>query len=172
MKTLLVLFLLIVASFTSNGQDTATIEKNVKEAVTQWANQTFVGYDNPRFEKLMIFYSDAYQMWKMRPEMLASRKAKMKAAHEKGESGLSEEEYQSEIEKIDNQIEKVKERLSQMTDFADQFKISFWANIKTNDGITVQYEHIVTLSGAYEVQKAEINSFIGKKSNKTQILYR
>lgn len=171
MKTLLI-FLFSAFGVYASSQDTAVIEKNIKEAVIKWADQTFVGYDNPRFENLMIFYSDAYQMWKMRPAMLESRKAKMKAAHEKGESNLSDEEYQKEIQNIDTQIEKVKERLSQMTDFADQFKISFWANIKTNDGITVQYEHIVTLDGSYTIEQTEINSFIGKKSDKTEILYR
>lgn len=172
MKNLIILIGFLVVGVLSKAQDTVMIQKKIEAAVIEWADQKFVAYDNPRFEKLMIFYSDAYEMWKMRPAMLKSRKKKIKAAHAKGESGLSDEEYQKQLDEIDEQLKNVQERISSMTAIADKFMISFWANIKTNDGITVHYEHIMTLDGQYNVLKGEENSSIGKKSDETKILYK
>lgn len=172
MKKVLVVTFLVVFSMLGNAQDTVAIEAKVKEKVIEWANQTFKKYDNPRFEKFLIYYSDAYQMWMMRPSMLDKKLKQLEKSYADGTSNLSEEAYQEQKKSIIKQKTDVKERLDKMTNFAEKFTIHFWANIQTNDGITVQYEHIMVLDGAYNVIENKINSAIGKKSSATKILYK
>lgn len=165
----LVLTLFTVQIF---GQDTAQIEQNVQKSVLEWADQTFKSYDNPRFENLSVFYSDAYQMWQMRPAMLRRRMKRLNKLYKRGKTDLTEDEYKEEKSKLNKQIKDAQKRLENIDNFADRITISFWANIQTNDGITVQYEHIVSLDSDYNVTDAKVNSSIGKKSENTKIVYK
>lgn len=135
-------------------------KKLTKEAVIVWADNTFKEYDNPRFENFVAHYTDEYLMMKMRIEMLEKRKEKLDSTQKE------------DIKNIDLQIEKVEEILTEMDEKVTHYEIDFWANILTNDGITVQYCHKIKLDNAYKVVSFEETSSIGKKSQSTRIRYK
>ena len=131
-----------------------------EKAVLSWADDTFKEYDNPRFENFVAHYTDEYIMMKMRVEMLEKRKAKLDTTDTEA------------IDDIDQQIEKVNTILDEMEVKVTHYEIDFWANILTNDGITVNYCHKIKLDNNYKVVSFEETSAIGKKSSSTRIRYK
>lgn len=167
MKTIIISLLIVLPLLTNQVQQTSQLPKGseeelnlTKEAVISWADKTFKEYDNPRFENFVAHYTDEYLMMKMRVGMLEKRKTKIDTTQTE------------EIEKIDNQIERVKQSLRDMDEKVTHYGIDFWANILTNDGITVQYRHSIKLDNDYKVVSFEETSAIGKKSSSTRIRYK
>ena len=152
--------------------DSSEDEKKVKEAVLKWADSMFYMHKEWKFEHFHAFYTEEYEIAYLRMNAYKERLDELEKEKEEGQYRKSDEEYAKEHNHLEEYYEKIKEEYETITNRATHYKISFWSNIQTNDGITVYYEHIVTLNNAYQVTDAEINSAIGAKSEKTEIVYK
>jgi hypothetical protein len=152
--------------------DSSEDEKKVKDATVIWADNTFYKHSDYKFEHFHAFYTEEYFIATMRTRMYKERLDLLESKKESGRYKKTEEEYQKEHTENKEAYTKVKNELDNMHNRVTHFEIHFWSNIQTNDGITVYYEHIVKLDNDYQVTSAEVHSAIGKKSDKTEILYK
>jgi len=175
MKSLsLTLLFLLCSIFTFSQEqeiDSSEDEKKVEKAVVQWADTTFLSHSEYKFEKFHAFYTEEYFISVMRSRMYKQRVEDLKESKEKGRYKKSDDEYAKELKELESAYQKIQTEADNFKFRVSHYQISFWSNIQTNDGITVYYEHIVKLDNDYKVTEAVINSSIGKKSDKTEILY-
>jgi hypothetical protein len=54
----------------------------------------------------------------------------------------------------------------------DGYEIMFWANIRTNNGLTVYYQHRVIVTAAFKVKSAKITSKVGQENDQVKIVYK
>lgn len=167
--------LFVLMSVLSYGQeqeiDSSEDEKKVEKAVIQWADTTFLSHSEYKFEKFHAFYTEEYFISVMRSRMYKQRVDDLISDKAKGRYKKSDEEYSKELKELELAHQKIQTEADNFKFRVSHYQISFWSNIQTNDGITVYYEHIVKLDNDYKVTEAVINSSIGKKSDKTEILY-
>ncbi|UKN01470.1 hypothetical protein K6119_17230 [Paracrocinitomix mangrovi] len=177
MKSLFTLFTFGIL-FTSIGYgqnadiDSSEDEKKVKDAVVKWADETFYEHKEYKFENFHAFYTEEYEIAFLRTNARKEMLDELEQDKAAGRYRKSEDEYQKEHTELKEDYLKFKGELDKMTVKVTHYQISFWSNIQTNDGITVYYEHIVKLDNNFIVTDATINSAIGKKSDKTEIIYK
>ena len=147
-------------------------KKSKKAVVCGGLTQYFYMHKEWKFEHFHAFYTEEYEIGYLRSNAYKDRIVELEKEKENGQFKGSDDEYEKEHKHLQEQYEKIKGDFENITNRATHYKISFWSNIQTNDGITVYYEHIVTLNNSYQVTDAEINSAIGKKSDKTEIVYK
>lgn len=147
-------------------------EKKVEEAVLKWADSVFYMHKEWKFEHFHAFYTEEYEIAYLRMDAYKDRLDELEKEKKDGQFKGTKEEYDKEHKQLEDSYIKIKDEYENITNRATHYKISFWSNIQTNDGITVYYEHIVTLNNGYQVTDAEINSAIGAKSEKTEIVYK
>ena len=152
--------------------DSSEDEDKVKKAVLSWADSVFYMHKEWKFEHFHAFYTEEYEIAYLRLDAYKERLEELEKEKSNGSYRKSDEEYEKEHKHLQDTYTQIQEDFKNITVRATHYKISFWSNIQTNDGITVYYEHIVTLNNDYQVTDAEINSAIGKKSDKTTIIYK
>lgn len=146
-------------------------EERVQKAIISWADSIFYQYEEYRFEQFHAEYTDAYQIATLRLKMYQGKQDNLEKSKAKGFYKKTDAEYEKELHDLatkNNELKKIIENFKNKVEF---YQILFWSNIKTNQGITVYYSHLVTLDNNYKVTSATIKSEIGKKNEKTKILY-
>ncbi len=154
-----------------NTIDSSEDEKIVVEEVVAWADSVFYFHENYRTEQFHAFYTDEYQIAVLRAEMYNNKQSNLEKLKSKGFYKKSDEEYTKEHDALVEKNNELKQAVENFEKRVDYYQIMFWSNIKTNHGITVYYSHQVKLNNEYKVISAEIMSAIGKKNDKTEILY-
>ena len=154
-----------------NAIDSSEDEKIVKENVIKWADSIFYFHENYRFEQFHAFYTEEYQIAILRAQMYSDKLTNLEKIKAKGYYKKSDADYEKEHSELVKKNEELKKTADNFENKADYYQILFWSNIKTNHGITVYYSHLVKLNNNYQVTSAEIKSAIGKKNDKTKILY-
>jgi len=174
-KLLIAIFsLLVLASVSLQGPDRSGSpedEKMVKEKVLRWADSVFYYHEEYRFEQFRAFYTEEYQIALLRFEMYSDKLANLEKLKRKGFYKKTDAEYEKEHEDLIIKNKELKDKVDNFENKADSYQILFWSNIKTNHGITVYYSHQVKLDNSFTVISAEIKSAVGKKNDKTIILY-
>ncbi len=168
------LSLMVFCSITFQNTEAETTSKDeelVKQHVLEWADTTFYHHEDYRFEQFHAFYTEEYQIATLRAEMYTSKLENLEKLKAKGFYKKSDAEYEKEHAALTEKVKNLNETAENFENKAEYYQILFWSNIKTNHGITVYYSHQVKLNNAYEVVSAEIKSEIGKKNEKTKILY-
>jgi hypothetical protein len=177
-KTKNIYFLLILSFFTlsitlqgGNKIDSSKDEEKVKQSVLNWADSVFYHHEEYRFEQFHAFYTDEYQIAILRLDMYQNKLSNLEKLKEKGFYKKTDEEYEKEHGELKAKVDELEKSVNTFENKAEYYQILFWSNIKTNHGITVYYSHLVKLDNNYNVVSAEIKSEIGKKNEKTKILY-
>lgn len=152
--------------------DSTEDEVKVKAAVVEWADNTFHKHSEYKFEHFKAIYTDEYFIAVMRAEMYKKRLSSLENRKKNGAYKKSDADYDKEFSDLTENYEKSQKEADEFTNRADYYRVHFWSNIQTNDGITVYYEHIMKLDNDYKVIEATENSAIGKKSSQTKILYK
>lgn len=153
------------------SKDASTDETIVKEHVVKWADTIFYYYDNPRFEQFHAQYTEEYEISQLRIEMYESKLKNLEKLKAKGFYKKTDEEYEAEHAALVTKIADLKVAEENIEQKAEYYQILFWANIKTNQGLTVYYSLDVRLNDDFNVTSHEIKSEVGKKNDKTKILY-
>ncbi|MBD3637354.1 MAG: hypothetical protein HUJ25_08385 [Crocinitomicaceae bacterium] len=160
-------------AFSQNFEiDSSEDEEKTKEAVLAWADSVFYMHKEWKFENFRPFYTEEYEIAFLRANAYKDRVEDLEKEKESGRYKGSDEEYEKEHKELQEAYLKIKEELENIQIRVTHFQIHFWSNIQTTDGITVYYEHIVKLDHNFNVTEAVINSAIGKKNEKTEILYK
>lgn len=174
-KLLLLIFgLVALTSITlqnPNSIDSSKDEELVKEHVLKWADSIFYFHENYRFEQFHAFYTEEYQIAVLRAQMYDDKLANLEKIKAKGYYKKTDEEYEKEHQELVTKNADLQKTAENFENKVDYYQILFWSNIKTNHGITVYYSHNIKLDNDYKVTSAEIKSAIGKKNDKTKILY-
>lgn len=174
-KILLFIFSLIVLTSVTlqnpNAIDSSKDEVIVKENVLAWADSIFYFHEEYRFEQFHAFYTEEFQIAILRAQMYNDKLLNLEKLKKKGYYKKSDEEYEKEHSELVAKTKELENIANNFENKADYYEILFWSNIKTNHGITVYYSHSVKLNNDYQVISAEIKSEIGKKNDKTVILY-
>lgn len=152
--------------------DSSKDETKVKEAVVSWADATFHAHSDYKFEKFHAFWTEEYEIAYMRSHAYQDMLTDLENDKKNGRFSGTEEAYQKEHDELKAKYDEIQQQAGNMAKRAEYFQISFWSNVQTNDGITVYYEFIVKLDNDYKVFEALINSAIGLKSDKTEIVYK
>lgn len=170
----LTLITLFSSTSFSQDQEIDPTEDSIKvaAAVVQWADDTFYSHSEYKFDHFHAFYTEEFFIATMRSRMYKERLDLLEQKKKTGRYQKSDDEYAKEHEEMESAYLRVQSELDSMYNRVTHYEIHFWSNIQTNDGITVYYEHIVKLDNDYKVTEAVINSAIGKKSDKTEILYK
>lgn len=176
MRTFLLFTLLFASAFFAIAQDdeidSSQDKIKVERAVVRWADSVFYKHSEYKFENFRAEYSEGYFIAVMRSRAYKERVTDLEADKAAGRFKGTEEAYQKELQTLKDAYTKAQTDADNYVLRADSYTIHFWSNIQTTDGITVYYEHIVTLNNSYQVTAAVINSAIGKKDENTQILYK
>jgi hypothetical protein len=151
--------------------DSSEDEIKVKAAVVKWADATFYSHTEYKFEHFKAIYTDDYFIAVMRADMYKKRLVTLEKQKSSGSYKKSDTEYENEYSALKDNYVKAQTEADNFTQRAEYYRVHFWSNIQTNDGITVYYEHIMKVDNAYNVIEATENSAIGKKSSATKILY-
>lgn len=175
-KFTLLLFISLFTAMSGFSQDqeidSSEDEARVKKAVVRWADSVFYMHKEYKFEQFHAFYTEEYFIQVMRSRMYKERLDDLEKSKSIGRYKKSDAEYEKEHSELKASYTKIQEGADNFEYRVSHFEIHFWSNIQTNDGITVYYEHIVQLDNDYRVIDATINSSIGAKSDKTEILYK
>jgi len=169
-KLFLLLTGLILLASTSL-QPEKSDEKSVEQGVITWADSIFYYHEEYRFEQYHAEYTDEYQIATLRLKMYQGRQENLEKIKQKGFYKKTEEEYTKKHNLLVNKNIELKYIVENFQNKAKYYQILFWSNIKTNQGPTVYYSHLVTLNNDFKVTSAIIKSEIGKKNDKTKIIY-
>jgi len=176
MRTFLLLPLFFGSAFFAVAQDdeidSSQDKIKVESAVVRWADSVFYKHSEYKFDHFRAEYSEGYYIAVMRSRAYKERVTDFEADKSAGRYKGTEEAYQKELQTLKDAYTKAQTDADNYVLRADSYTIHFWSNIQTTDGITVYYEHIVTLDNSYHVTAAVVNSAIGKKDENTQILYK
>lgn len=173
----LILFIFSIVVLTSvtlqnpNSIDSSKDEKVVKDKIISWADSIFYFHENYRFEQFHAFYTEEYQIAILRSQMYGDKLTNLEKLKTKGYYKKSDEDYKKEHDDLVKKNAELKKTADSFVNKVEYYQILFWSNIKTNHGITVYYSHMIKLNNSYQVTSAEIKSAIGKKNDKTKILY-
>jgi len=174
-KIALFIFSLVVLTSVTlqkpNAIDSSKDEAIVKEKVLAWADSVFYFHEEYRFEQFHAFYTEEYQIAILRAEMYGDKLSNLEKVKAKGYYKKSDESYEKEHSDLVAKNKELQNVVDNFENKAESYQILFWSNIKTNHGITVYYSHSVKLDNNFQVTSAEIKSAIGKKNDKTMILY-
>lgn len=177
MKTLFTLLTLSSLAFSfmipphGDEIDSSADEAKVKEAIVKWADATFHSHENYKFENFHAFWTEEYEINWMRTHAYEDMINELEADKKRGAYKGTDAEYQKEHDDLSTKLAEIKSQASGIKR-AEYYQISFWTNCQTNDGITVYYEFIVKCDNDYKVFDALINSSIGAKSEKTEIVFK
>ena len=164
--------LLLLTSVSLRNIKPSEKDKNTVEAkVISWADSIFYHHEEFRFEQFKAVYTDNYQIAILRLDMYLGKQKNLEKTKSKGFYKKTNEEYQKEHDAIVQKNAELKKIVENFENKAEHYQILFWSNIKTNQGPTVYYSHLVKLDNDFNVISAEIKSEIGKKNDKTKILY-
>lgn len=152
--------------------DSSEDEVKTKDAVVNWADSVFYKHSEYKFEHFKALYTEEYFISVMRSRMYKERLDHLEQDKKLDHYKKSDAEYEKEHKELEDAYLKIQKEADNFSDRVTHFRIHFWSNIQTNDGITVYYEHIIKLDNNYQVMDAQINSSIGKKSDKTEILFK
>jgi len=154
-----------------NENSVDTDEKTVRKSVISWADSVFYFHEEYRFEQFHAEYTDKYQIARLKLELYLGRQKNLEKIKQKGFYKKTDTEYEKEHSELVKKNADLKTTLDNFQDKAEFYHVLFWSNIKTNQGPTVYYSLLVTLDNNYKVISSEIKSEIGKKNDKTKILY-
>lgn len=147
-------------------------KKRVEEAVIRWADSTFYQHEEYRFEQYHADYTELYQIALLRLEMYQGKQVHLEKTKQKGYYKKSDLEYKNEHSGLVKKNADLKTTIKNFKLKANSYQVLFWSNIKTNQGPTVYYSHLIKLNNDFKVISAEIKSQIGKKNNATAPLYK
>jgi len=174
MTKLIILFstIFLLSSITShNIKVSEKDKKNVQNSVLSWADSVFYHHEEYRFEQFHAEYTDLYQISVLRLDMYKNKQINLEKLKQKGFYKKTDAEYEKEHGALVLKNIELEKIATNFEDKADSYQILFWSNIKTNQGPTVYYSHLIKLDNDFHVTSAEIKSEIGKKNEKTKILY-
>jgi hypothetical protein len=152
--------------------DSSEDEKKVMAAVVAWADSVFYQHTEYKFEHFRAEYTDEYYIMVMRANMYKKRVDDLEKKKAAGLYTKTEPEYTKELSDLKTAWSGAQKEADNFPQRASYYRVHFWSNIFTNDGITVYYEHIMRVDNDYRIVEAVENSAIGKKSAETKILYK
>ena len=152
--------------------DSAEDEKKVTAAVVAWADSVFYQHVEYKFEHFRAEYTDEYYIMVMRANMYRKRVDELERKKSSGLYTKTDAEYTKELSDLKTAWNGAQKEADNFPQRASYYRVHFWSNIFTNDGITVYYEHIMRVDNDYKIVEAVENSSIGKKSEATKILYK
>lgn len=166
--------LLVLTSLTlqdAPSAESTADEEIVKKNVLAWADSVFYFHEEYRFEQFRAFYTEEYQIALLRAEMYGDKLGNLEKMKAKGFYKKTDAEYEKEHQGLVTKNKELNDIVENFDNKAEYYQILFWSNIKTNHGITAYYSHAIKLNNNFQVTSAEIKSAIGKKNDKTEILY-
>ncbi len=166
-----ILFLIILIHQTGFSQKTEE-QKKVEKAVLDWAGNTFEFYDAPRFEKFEPVPSPDYFAIEMQIQSLQEFKEEIIFNFYEGKSDRTKEKLGEDTLALNKNISEMKLMLNTIEPKYEGYEIMFWANIRTNNGLTVYYQHRVLVSADYKVKNGKITSRIGQENDTVKIVYK
>lgn len=177
-KSLLItaLFILIAPIAFMQGSkvndNAAEHQSMVEKSVLEWADVTFEFYDGARFEDLEVATSKEYYKTEAKLNGFKEYKVEMKDMFDSGQLKKTKEEFDAMMKKTDRKIDSLQILLKNTPAGVSGFEVDFWANIMTNNGLTVYYKHHLILDAEYKVTNHTVTSSVGKTNDQQKILYK
>lgn len=156
----------------AGNDNAAQYQDYVEKSVLSWADLTFEFYDAARFEKLEVTTSNEYMKLQNKIEGMKEYKIEMNDNFNSGSLNKSKEDFDKMMKKTDRKIDSMQTLLSKTPAGVSGFEIDFWANIMTNNGLTVYYKHHLILNADYKVINHTVTSSVGKTNEEQKILYK
>jgi hypothetical protein len=181
MKKSITLFLIVffstatVAFMQNTSGSGSTSPENqdlVEKSVLAWADKTFEFYDGARFEKFEAAVSNDYMKLESKLQGMKEYKTELSDQYTSGSLNKTKEEYDKMIKKTDRKIDSLQTLVKNTPAGTSGFEVDFWANILTNNGLTVYYKHHIILNKDYTVTKHTVTSSVGKANDQQKILYK
>ena len=166
----LIIIVFTLSSLVSQAQ--GDVQKKVEDAVISWADATFEFYDAPRFENFETEPHPDFYMLQMQLQTLQEFKEEIVFNFNEGNSDRTEEKLTEDTIKINQNMDEMRMVMEMFEPKYSGYNINFWANIQTNNGLTVYYQHYVTLSDNFEVTDAKVTKAVGKESDDVEIIYK
>lgn len=157
----------ITKSSTTKDED----QQHVEKAVIEWADSTFMEYNEPRFEKYRANYTDEYLIASMRVKSIDRRISEIRKEYTMGKYQGSEQEFTNTMEDLKKRRKEAKENNKDFHPKVTNYVITFWSNIKLDSGVFNYVQHKIILNDNYEVVKSKIVGNIGDNEN-AKIVYR
>lgn len=176
--------LLLISFFTSapvafmqnkSGGGNASSPENqdlVEKSVLDWADKTFEFYDGARFEKFEASVSTDYMKLQSKLEGMKEYKTELSDQFASGELSKTKDEFDKMVKKTDRKIDSLQTLVNTTPTGSSGYEVDFWANILTNNGLTVYYKHHVILNKDYMVTSHKVSSAVGKANEDQKILYK
>jgi len=144
----------------------------VEKSVLDWADKTFEYYDGARFEKFEAAVSAEFEKLSAKLEGMKEYKQEISDQYKAGELNKSQEEFDKMIKKTERKIDSLQTLVNNTPAGASGYEIDFWANILTNNGLTVYYKHHIVLNKDYTVTSFKVTSAVGKANEEQKILFK
>lgn len=174
--TIASLFLLLapVAFMQENKlkDNAAEHQSMVEKSVLEWADVTFEFYDGARFEELEVATSKEYYKLEAKLNGFKEYKTEMKDMFDSGQLNKTKDEFDAIMNRTDRKIDSMQTLLKNTPAGVSGFEVDFWANIMTNNGLTVYYKHHLILNAEYKVTTHTVTSSVGKTNEQQKILYK
>ena len=170
MRALLLVFLVITTGLTF-GQDETVIKKQAEKAILKWANEHFEYYDAPSFENFHLSPSPDYYAMSILREEFVTFKEEIVYNFKEGKSDRSEQEVIDDTTNIQKKIEELDVMLNTIDPKFDHIEYFMWANVRTNNGLTVYYQHQFKLDENYNVVSFRESSAVGKPDD-VEIIFK
>lgn len=171
--TVVVLFFGWAWAATAQPIEPTVEEKDyVEKSVLAWADKTFEFYNGARFEQFKAAPSDVYFKLENQVEGMKEYREELKANFASGELKKTQEEFDKIISRTDRKIDSLQTVMKTTNLKVSNYEVDFWANIMINNGLTVYYQHHVTLDASYNVVEYKITGSIGKPEGDVKILYK
>ena len=147
-KTSLFIALILLTSLTFVSENTD--RKTVEQSTLNWADSIFYEHDNYRFEQFHAEYTDSYQIANLRLKMYQGKQENLEKTKQKGFYKKTDIEYKKELSELIKKNIDLKQIIDTFEDKAKFYQILFWSNIKTNQGPTVYYSHLIKLDQYFQ----------------------
>ncbi len=157
----------------NKASDNATQHQSmVEKSVLEWADITFEFYDGARFEELEVATSKEYYKLEAKLNGMKEYKTEMSDMYSAGQLNKTKDEFDAMMKRTDRKIDSMQTLLKSTPAGVSGFEIDFWANIMTNNGLTVYYKHHLILDAEYKVTTHTVTSSVGKTNEQQKILYK
>jgi len=169
--TKMLLIVLISLPFSGISQDEIDIKNKAEKAIISWAETTFEYFDAPRFENFYLSPSPDFYALTILKEEYNTFKDEIVFNYNESKSDRTEEQLKRDTASISNKIKELDMILDNMSPKFDHIEYFFWANIQTDNGLTVYYQHQIKLDETYNIISFRESSSIGKPEN-VNILFK
>lgn len=165
------LLLIAFSSLNTFSQDEAAMKKKAEQAIKAWADKTFEHYDASRFENFYMSPSPEYYAMSILREEYVTFKEEIVFNFTEGKSDRTEEQVKKDTTSIAKKIQELDNMMASIDPKFDHIEYFWWANIQTNNGLTVYYQHQIKLDDQFKVISHRESSAVGKPKD-VSIIYK